>query len=299
MDGSRDRTAQARRTKRRRAIALVSIALVTVALVFALAGGDQHDLAHPKQALTAHHAATRERITINSRAIGRRLPADVLLPRDFDEARRRPILVFMHGRGAAPEHLSGGAMLEALDAAGPRAPIVVVPYGGESYWHDRADGGWGSWITDEVVPAVARKYKVDRRRVALAGHSMGGFGALNLARLHPGRYCAAGGHSPALWQTGGETAAGAFDGAEDFARNDVIGVARNNPSAFRGARVWIDAGVQDPFQPGVQAMVAALRAGGIDVTAHTWAGGHTGEYSDKHLAQYLRFYTRVLAACRR
>lgn len=36
----------------------------------------------------------------------------------------------------------------------------------------------------------------------------------DLAMLHPGRFCAVGGHSPALWFDGGETAPGAFDSAE-------------------------------------------------------------------------------------
>jgi S-formylglutathione hydrolase FrmB len=49
---------------------------------------------------------------------------------------------------------------------------------------------------------------------------VGGFGAYDLARLNPGRFCAVGGHSPALWRSGGETAPGAVDDAEDFARHD-------------------------------------------------------------------------------
>ena len=71
---------------------------------------------------------------------------------------------------------------------------------------------------------------------------MGGFGAYDLARLYPRRFCAVGGHSPALWRTGGETAPGAFDDADDFARHDVIGAARANPDAFGDTRLWLDAG---------------------------------------------------------
>jgi S-formylglutathione hydrolase FrmB len=61
--------------------------------------------------------------------------------------------------------------------------------------------------------------------VAIGGISMGGFGALNLARLDPRRFCAVGGHSAALWASGADSAAGAFDDAADFSRNDVIGTA--------------------------------------------------------------------------
>ncbi len=82
---------------------------------------------------------------------------------------------------------------------------------------------------------------------------MGGFGAYNIALRNPGRFCAVGGHSPALWFDGGETAPGAFDDAADFERNDVVGAVQSNPNAFGDARVWIDYGDEDPFGPTTKA----------------------------------------------
>jgi S-formylglutathione hydrolase FrmB len=131
--------------------------------------------------------------------------------------------------------------------------------------------------------------------VAIGGISMGGFGAYDIALHHPGRFCAVAGHSPALWSIAGETAAGAFDDAEDFARNDVLGAVSANPNVYGNARLWVDAGASDPFQPGVQALVKAL---GSRVSAHTsWPGGHEGSYWNEHWPQYARFYARALASC--
>jgi S-formylglutathione hydrolase FrmB len=130
--------------------------------------------------------------------------------------------------------------------------------------------------------------------VAIGGISMGGFGAYDIARLHPGRFCAVGGHSPALWRSGGETAPGAFDDADDFARHDVIGAARSDPAAFGAARLWVDAGDEDPFHPGVEALAAALDG---RLTSRTWPGGHEAEYWNAHWASYARFYARALARC--
>lgn len=67
---------------------------------------------------------------------------------------------------------------------------------------------------------------------------MGGFGALNLARLEPGRFCAVGADSPALWTAAEETAAGAFDDAEDFAANDVLEAAETDPAETRLQFPW-------------------------------------------------------------
>jgi S-formylglutathione hydrolase FrmB len=279
--------------------ALGAIACAAAAAVALLLFANSRDaITHPANLLVNNHGVKHERFTIESRAVGRRLPVDVLLPPDYDKQDRRPILVFLHGRGTNPNNLSSKIAVKSLAAAGPRAPIIVFPYGGEaSYWHDRADGSWGRYVTNEVIPKVVADYRGDGKRVAIGGISMGGFGAFDLARLHPGRFCAIGGHSPAIWQTGGESAAGAFDDAADFARNDVITVARTQTAAYKGAHIWLDAGNQDPFQPGDQAMVAALRQAGDTVTAKTWPGAHEAVYWKAHFPAYIRFYTKALAHC--
>jgi S-formylglutathione hydrolase FrmB len=187
------------------------------------------------------------------------------------------------------------AFFSALADLGDRAPIVAFPYGGKnSYWHDRDDGRWGTYVMREVIPEVVKRFDADRRRVAIGGISMGGFGAYDIARLNPGRFCAVAGHSPALWRTGGETAPGAFDDAEDFARHDVIGAARANPDAFDHVPLWLDAGDRDFFRSGDAAFRAALRS---RLTAHTWPGGHDGDYWNAHWSDYARFYARALARC--
>jgi S-formylglutathione hydrolase FrmB len=223
-------------------------------------------------------------LTIESEAVGRDLPVKVVVP---EGGGPRPLLVFLHGLGNDERSYVGDPLLTALDALGDRAPVVAFPYGGESsYWHDRADGDWGRYVTDEVVPEVERRFGTDG--VAIGGISMGGFGAYDIARQAPGRFCAVGGHSPALWRTAGETAPGAFDDAEDFARHDVVASAPD----LAPLPVWLDAGDRDPFLPGDEAFVAALEAAGVDVTAHTWPGGHDGDYWDRHWGDYLRFYAR-------
>jgi len=112
------------------------------------------------------------------------------------------------------------------------------------------------------------------------------------------RFCAVGGHSPALWQTGGETAQGAFDDAADFSRHDVIGTARENPSAFARQPLWLDAGTSDPFDPGDRAFVAALRAAGVRIRVTRSAGGHERGYWDRHWRDYLGWYAARLERCR-
>ena len=121
---------------------------------------------------------------------------------------------------------------------------------------------------------------------------MGGFGALDLARLDPARFCAVGGHSAALWDSDGETPPGAFDDAADFARHDVLAAARSGARFGRGP-VWLDGGDADPFRS-TDTELASL----LHTTMHVWPGGHDLTYWNAHLAQYLRFYADALSACR-
>jgi S-formylglutathione hydrolase FrmB len=226
------------------------------------------------------------RLTIHSRAVGRDLEVRVVMP--AGDVAGRPLVVFLHGRGMKPSDFTGDdAVFAGLAALGGRAPVLAFPYGGDhSYWHDRADGDWGRYVLREVIPQVLERTGADRSRVALGGISMGGFGAFDLASRAHRHLCAVGGHSPALWRTAGETAPGAFDDAEDFARHDVIARA----GRLDGTKLWLDAGRADPFLAGDRAFADAA-----DVRLRLSRGGHDSDYWDRHWAQYLRFYARACA----
>jgi S-formylglutathione hydrolase FrmB len=58
---------------------------------------------------------------------------------------------------------------------------------------------------------VLREIVPRHGRVAIGGISMGGYGALLLGPY--GHFCAIGGHSPALWFSGWDSAAGAREHA--------------------------------------------------------------------------------------
>jgi len=273
---------------RRRSLPLLAAALALAAL----AGCGRAD----------PHGAQITRLAFHSAAVGRTEHVTVVVP-PGSTSRPRPLLVFLHGRGGDDEsELGTQSLFDELRRLGPRAPAIAFPDGGDaSYWHARGDGDWARYVTGEVIPRVARRFGLDARRVAIGGISMGGFGALDLAEARARRWCAVGAHSPALWRTAGETASGAFDDARDFAAHDVVAIAgtAGGAAALRAQPLWIDAGDEDPFLPGDQAFVAALRAAGdAGVALSTRPGGHDGGYWDGRWPEYLRFYAAALARCR-
>lgn len=217
--------------RRRRAAALIVFAVLATAAVYLT-------LAATVFAPADQHGARVVHLDVHSQAVGRELGVNVVVPAKTRPRGKRPLLVFLHGRGGSNGTFTNDeAVYEGLAQLGRTPPIVAFPDGGvHSYWHDRREGDWGKFVMREVIPKVEARFGTDPHEVAIGGISMGGFGAYDLALLHPHRFCAVGGHSPALWFEGGETAPGAFDDAADFARNDVVGMVRDNSAAFAGMR---------------------------------------------------------------
>lgn len=277
--------------RRRTGTLLVLVVLVLGGLEVFVGPADQR----------ARHEAELTEITIASEAVGDSLPTEVVVPGGADQGDRRPLLLLLYGRGAGGQDSNlNESMYAALADQGELAPIVAFPSGGDhSYWHNRAAGDWADYLTNEVIPRVESDFNVDGDRVAIGGISMGGFGALDLARVHPGRFCAVGAHSPALWQTGAATAPGAFDDAADFAHHDLVGSAEADPTPWRHQSLWMDAGNADPFRPGIEKFVTAVRATAARMSFQIWPGGHEGDYWRSHWSKYMRFYARALRRCRR
>jgi putative esterase len=123
-------------------------------------------------------------------------------------------------------------------------PVCVVLYGRDAQ----------AMVTPEYLPVLTR-LGLRTDRFGLFGWSMGGYGALLLAEhLGSSRVAAVAVDSPALWLHPGDSAAGAFDDAEDFARNDVF--ARRDRLARILVRVVI--GRRDPFLTATRAFVTGL-----------------------------------------
>lgn len=211
-----------------------------------------------------------------------------VIPAERDGA---PLLVLLHERGGSPGELLWPELVDALEAQGGNAPAVLLVDGGDhSYFHDRADFDWGTHVLREAIPAARERLKTNPAREAIGGFSMGGFGAFDLARQR--RFCGVGGHSPALWEGGGQTPEGAFDDAEDFEQHDVLELARTNPDLFRTNRVWLDVGRDDPFRRTTMLLGAV-----VDAQVQVWPGDHSTRYWREHVDDYLRFYNEALATC--
>jgi S-formylglutathione hydrolase FrmB len=254
-------------------------------VVVALAGCSAPPPLHTEGARISH-------LTIVSRFVHGKMGLTLVTP--AGRGAHRPLLVFLHGHHGDNNSELSDQLFTALHALGTHAPDIAFPSGDDSYWHNRANGAWASYVLNEVIPKALTVLNADPRRVAIGGISMGGFGAYTLARFEPRRFCAVGGHSAAIWTAYRDAEGIAFDNARDFARNDVLAAARANPKLYGHAQLWLDGGAQDSFFHATDEQLAS----DLHIHLHVWPGGHNFTYWNAHWSAYLGFYAHALATCR-
>ncbi len=129
----------------------------------------------------------------------------VLLPEGYRDSRARyPVLYLLHGAGDTYTTWTDNTDLQAFSADFPL--IIVMPDGGRNaeagFYSDWLDGSrqWETFHTRVLRKYVDRRYRTlrGRRHRAVAGLSMGGFGAMSYAARHPRLFRAAASFSGAL-----------------------------------------------------------------------------------------------------
>lgn len=130
-------------------------------------------------------------LTISSAAVGREVKVRLLLPADFADqpARQWPVLYLLHGCCDTYDAWTRSTDIERLSQRSPM--IIAMPEGGAvGFYSDWVTGPkWETFHTVELPDVLAREYRASSRQ-AIAGLSMGGFGALAYAARHPDQYAA-------------------------------------------------------------------------------------------------------------
>lgn len=186
-------------------------------------------------------------------------------------------IIVLHGRGDNARTAFDGMGLQHFLADHVRRgghPVALVSVdGGQAYWHPRADGDDPlGMISDELVPLLrARGLAV--ARIGVLGWSMGGYGALLMARQsHRGALgsltvAVAAAGSPAMFPSFAASAAGAFDGVQDYRKWGQLATA---PDVGTVA-LTVSCGSSDPFADQTRTYRAAVEptpAGGITEGFH-------------------------------
>ena len=243
-------------------------------------------------------------LTVLSPALGRRADVTVYAAAGAADVDSLPVVILLHGvYGSHWAWARSGfahVALADLVTAGQVAPMVLAMpsdgmFGIGSGYLDRAGENAERWIVQEVPEAVRLVHPTAALDdVSIAGLSMGGWGALRLAALHPGRFRAAVGMSPLT----------RVAHVADYAPIEMR--ARHAPRVelpelldalvAAGSRlppVRITCGIEDELITDVRRLHDGLSAAGIPHEYAEGPGGHSWDYWTQDVRTALRFIDRV------
>lgn len=293
-----------------------------IAAVLVLSGVCLLPLASPAGARpSASSAARGECRTLPSRILGRSVAYCVILPPGYgqDANRRYPVLYYFHGLGDNEQMFrSGGFNLieELWDRRELADFIVVSPAGYASFFMNSHDGRfrYDDFFLREFMPWMESHYQIAARRDSrgISGISMGGYGALRMAFLHPRLFGSVSAHSAALME---RLPSVAVNNPAEIGRLQLLGNVfgsppdrlfwdRNNPlkiartAELAGMKIYFDCGAQDDygFEAGAQALHKVLAARHLPHEFHLDPGGHNWSYFAAHLPESFRFHSGAFGA---
>lgn len=205
-----------------------------------------------------------------------------------------PVCVCLPGRGRTPRELLeerlrfGDVVADAVAKRGVAPFAVAALQASPTYWHHREAGDDAmATLFDEFIPLLRRDLGLGGP-LAIMGWSMGGYGALRAAELHPADFRGVCAVSPALWESYDAGVGDSFDDAADFAAHDVF----TDVGLLRGLPVRIDCGTRDPFHDAAKAFAESLPeppGGGFET------GGHNDAYWSRVAPAEVDFIGGVLS----
>lgn len=247
-----------------------------------------------------------------SEALGRELGYALYRPDGASGA--LPTVYLLHGRNSKPadwlDMAHAAETADRLIAEGRIPPLLIVlPDAGNSWYA----GKMAAAVAGDLPSWIEKRHgaKPSRGGRALAGNSMGGFGAVGIALAYPERFVAAASMSGAFWMSLDEDKAldagmqarvgRVFEGAfgRPFARDVFL---KHSPHALANAylaggakpSIYLVSGAEDRFGLTEQSriMLRVLGAKGFDAAFETIPGDHEWGTWERSLPRALEFIAR-------
>jgi putative tributyrin esterase len=250
--------------------------------------------------------------SVQSAALGRVMKYRVLVPPDYDTSERRyPVLYLLHGLDG--DYTDWTARTNVAEYSRALPLVIVMPDGGNA-WYTNAVGTpadrFEDYILTDLQADVVRKYRTVNSRYgrAIAGLSMGGYGALKMALKRPAAFAVAGSFSGAFSITR-EDGIGArlnaaerervrriYGAADDQARHDndiyeLAAAAKPGGAPY----LYLDCGTTDFLLEDSRRAVAAISKAGLAYEYHEIAGAHAWDYWDRRIREFLPVLMKRMA----
>ena len=245
---------------------------------------------------------------LTSRLIGEDLPYRAILPDGYpDSSRKYPVLYLLHGLFGSFENWT--ELTGVADLVERQNLIVVTPEGRDGWYVDSrtaANNRFESYIVEELIPGVEREFRIDGRREAraIAGNSMGGYGAIKFGLKYPSLFAFAGsfsgafeaphlsgGHPGESWDEFEPSIITAFGPEDSSVRHDndlfslIDGLSARDVESL--PEIYMDCGAGDQFLEVNRQLSDAMAKKGIRHEFRELAGGHDWDYWDSRVRHLL------------
>jgi S-formylglutathione hydrolase FrmB len=254
-------------------------------------------------------------VELPSAALNKTTRYTLVLPKDYDAhpTRRYPVLYLLHG--ATGNHADWNRLSGIAAYAATLPLIIVMPdANGDSFYSDNP--GFGkvqTYFEKELIPHVDKTYRTlnSRSGRAIAGLSMGGYGAWHLALSNPTTFCAAASLSGAIGWGDGPLAEGGMrqffqrlwptDTDRGWASSALwpkIQALNHPKNGWQGPALYFDCGKDDFLIEGNRTFERRLLEAGLPHEFAEFNGAHTWPYWDEHVRDAMNFALRHLAPAR-
>lgn len=217
----------------------------------------------------------------------------VTLPANYfqNPGSRYPVLYLLHGGagGNSAQWTTGGGAAEAITYG--RNVITVMPDGGKvgwfTNWVDQSGGAqkWADFYLNQVIPWVDTNLRTiaSKNGRAIAGLSMGGYGAVRLAQDRPDLFASVASFSGAvdLGDMGTRTVV-----TEQAVQNGFSASGPFGSPFWPGDTVW---NAQDP-------MKRATRLAGLQVLLYAGGGNSDADVIERTMGQSADRFSKTLNA---
>jgi len=244
----------------------------------------------------------------------REMPYRVILPPAYSAAPKQhaseayPVIYLLHGLWGHFDNWTDKTKL--AEYAGDHGFIIVTPEGGNGWYSDnvgKQDDKYESYIIQELIPEVDKLFRTaaGRRGRAIAGLSMGGYGAIKFGLKYPEMFSLAGSFSGALGAASfTEKVRGAVGksideifgpiGSETRRSNDIFAMVRDLSPERIGAIpfIYLDCGTEDFLFQNNRDFVSLLIEKKVPHEYRHLPGAHNWAYWDAQVQEFLRVAAR-------